>query len=415
MRAPPIRKTKTVPPPGRPILQRRQAAAAGVQRPAENSRDEVAPASVDRALTTEGRPLEAGLRDDMGARFGWDFSQVRLHHGPAAEQSARDVGARAYTVSNHIVFGAGEYAPATNPGRSLLAHELAHSVQQSHAPPPTARGIELGDGNGPAERQADSMSRAAAAHLPVPAPTRSGPMVMRATRTFSLTFDDGPHSAELGTGTNRTEKVLDTLRDRGIQGGFFVQTAAVTDTGAPFRGSSANGKILIKRMHDEGHKIGIHTGGRADHEDHPVAQKAGRLESELSAAKTFLKDVTGEETTLVRPPHGAVKLPVKGKEKQDVGVLEIYKTLSLTNVLWDMDGDQGMNLGLETLKTRIDAEMAKVKNRGWAPTTPSPSIVVLYHDIQSGTANNLGALIDHIKLTTKKVSGNQDEAAFAAP
>ncbi len=90
-----------------------------------------APASVDRVLAGSGRPLDTTLQQDMGQRFGHDFSRVRVHSGGAAEQSAREVNAHAYTVGHNIVFGAGQFAPRTNTGRRLLAHELTHVVQQS--------------------------------------------------------------------------------------------------------------------------------------------------------------------------------------------------------------------------------------------------------------------------------------------
>jgi hypothetical protein len=76
-------------------------------------------------------PLTLALRQDMEQRFGHDFSRVQVHSGVAAEQSARDVNAYAYTVGHKIVFGAGRYAPATQEGRRLIAHELTHVVQQS--------------------------------------------------------------------------------------------------------------------------------------------------------------------------------------------------------------------------------------------------------------------------------------------
>ncbi len=86
--------------------------------------------SVDRVLASPGSPLGPALRQDMEQRFGHDFSQVRVHTGAAAEQSAERVNAEAYTVSNSIVFGPGRYAPATLEGRRLIAHELTHVVQQ---------------------------------------------------------------------------------------------------------------------------------------------------------------------------------------------------------------------------------------------------------------------------------------------
>ena len=94
---------------------------------------DTAPASVDRVLASSGRPLEPALQQDMEQRFGHDFSRVRVHSGGAAEQSARDVNANAYTVGHNIVFGAGRFAPGTHEGRRLIAHELTHVVQQTGA------------------------------------------------------------------------------------------------------------------------------------------------------------------------------------------------------------------------------------------------------------------------------------------
>ena len=92
-----------------------------------------APASVDRVLAGSGRPLEPTIQHDMEQRFGHDFSRVRVHSGAEAEQSALEVSANAYTIGSDIVFGAGRFAPGTNEGRRLIAHELTHVVQQSGA------------------------------------------------------------------------------------------------------------------------------------------------------------------------------------------------------------------------------------------------------------------------------------------
>jgi len=101
-----------------------------------------APAGVDHVLADSGRPLEPALRQDMEQRFGHDFSQVRLHSDGAAEQSARDVNASAYTAGHHIVFGAGHFSPGTHAGRRLIAHELTHVVQQSGERLPAAAAVQ---------------------------------------------------------------------------------------------------------------------------------------------------------------------------------------------------------------------------------------------------------------------------------
>lgn len=92
-----------------------------------------APTSVDEALASGGHPLDAPLRHNMEQRFGHDFSGVRVHADQIAARSADDVSASAYTVGNHIVFGAGWFAPSSATGSRLLAHELTHVVQQGGA------------------------------------------------------------------------------------------------------------------------------------------------------------------------------------------------------------------------------------------------------------------------------------------
>ncbi|OYT97080.1 MAG: hypothetical protein CFE49_03865 [Pseudomonas sp. PGPPP3] len=88
------------------------------------------PDSVGHTLASPGRPLEADARTFMEGRFGLPLGDVRIHDDSAAAASARDVQAQAYTVGQHIVFDHGRYRPDTEAGRHLLAHELAHTVQQ---------------------------------------------------------------------------------------------------------------------------------------------------------------------------------------------------------------------------------------------------------------------------------------------
>lgn len=106
-----------------------------IQRLADLSAEQTdsAPASVDRALAGPGMPLESTLRQELEQKFGYDFSQVRVHSDLAATQSAQEVSARAYTAGPNIVFGAGQFKPGTQEGRRLIAHELTHVIQQSGA------------------------------------------------------------------------------------------------------------------------------------------------------------------------------------------------------------------------------------------------------------------------------------------
>ena len=93
---------------------------------------EVSPETQARieSLRGGGQPLPETARAFFEPRFGRDFSQVRIHTDAGAAESAQALSARAYTLGNDIVFGAGEYAPDSNEGKHLLAHELTHVVQQ---------------------------------------------------------------------------------------------------------------------------------------------------------------------------------------------------------------------------------------------------------------------------------------------
>ena len=84
-----------------------------------------------QALGGGGSPLPEATRAFFEPRFGHGFDKVRIHTSDHAGASARAVGARAYTVGRNVVFAPGQFAPGTNDGRHLLAHELAHVIQQT--------------------------------------------------------------------------------------------------------------------------------------------------------------------------------------------------------------------------------------------------------------------------------------------
>lgn len=89
-----------------------------------------APPIVHEVLRSPGQPLDAATRAFFEPRFGHDFSGVRVHADQKAAESAKLVGAQAYTVGQQVVVGAGQYAPGTAQGARLIAHELAHVAQQ---------------------------------------------------------------------------------------------------------------------------------------------------------------------------------------------------------------------------------------------------------------------------------------------
>ena len=125
------------------------------------------PRSVSGILGSAGHPLDADTRASMESRFGRSLADVRVHTDTHAAESAKEINAAAYTSGTHIVFGTGRFAPHTTSGRHLLAHELAHVMQQRS-------GTALPSGVGPAddiyERAADRVADLIVAQGPTFAP-----------------------------------------------------------------------------------------------------------------------------------------------------------------------------------------------------------------------------------------------------
>jgi hypothetical protein len=115
------------------------ARAAGVQK---KERDGASATPTDaagvRARLGHGRPLESRVRDRMGSAFGRDFSSVRVHDDASAASLSNQLDARAFTLGSDVAFASGEYRPGTLVGDALIAHELAHVVQQGEAAAPSA-------------------------------------------------------------------------------------------------------------------------------------------------------------------------------------------------------------------------------------------------------------------------------------
>lgn len=130
---------------------------AQLQRVAQRSATPATvPPIVQDVLSSPGRPLDALSRTFMESRFGQDFSGVRVHTDTKAQISAHTLNARAYTLGHNIVFGQGEFFPQRPDGKWLLAHELAHVVQQGDQTIKTK--LTIGRPNDSHEREADRVA-----------------------------------------------------------------------------------------------------------------------------------------------------------------------------------------------------------------------------------------------------------------
>jgi len=84
------------------------------------------------SIDSKGKSMNPDVQSFYESRIGADFSDVKIHTGKEAEESAKDINAQAYTYRNHIVFNEGKFQPGSSDGKHLLAHELAHVVQQDN-------------------------------------------------------------------------------------------------------------------------------------------------------------------------------------------------------------------------------------------------------------------------------------------
>ena len=142
------------------------------------------PPIVNEVLASPGQPLDATTRDFMDKRFGQDFSDVRAHSDSQANASAREVGAVAYASGRHVVFGQGAFRPDERRGSALLAHELAHVVQQRGGDATVGAGADASF-----EAEADSAAQSfAQGSTQIPIQGRGGLGLARATE---MPDDDG--------------------------------------------------------------------------------------------------------------------------------------------------------------------------------------------------------------------------------
>lgn len=157
----------------------RVAGNAGVTSMLEEERS-----PVHDVISSSGRPLDPDVRTDMEQRLGHDFGDVRVHDDSAAAASAQAVNAHAYTVGSNIVFQRDRYDPGSTEGRTTLAHELTHVVQQRSGPvdgTSAPGGIKVSDPSDRFEREAAANAERAISNPagPAAAVSAASPAVQR--------------------------------------------------------------------------------------------------------------------------------------------------------------------------------------------------------------------------------------------
>ncbi|MGN9914692.1 eCIS core domain-containing protein [Phytohabitans sp. LJ34] len=199
-----------------PVIARLGMAGNGAVRRLVDSSARSADATPDRfersvAAAGAGRSLPDGFRAEAEARFGADFSAVRVHDDAAAADATARAAAAAFTIGSDTYFAPGRYDPGSAGGRRLLAHELTHVVQQSFGParPSGAGSTWFSDPADPAERAAEAAAEQFANGGPVQMPGGSGGTVARAladdvrlmsiTPQYTANLPDGDLAEQLRT------------------------------------------------------------------------------------------------------------------------------------------------------------------------------------------------------------------------
>ncbi|MFF1267194.1 DUF4157 domain-containing protein [Streptomyces anulatus] len=190
---------------GAMVQRARSAAAAPAAEQAEQAEQtghagqaEEQRSPVHDVVSSGGSPLDTDTRTDMESRMGADFSDVRVHHDSAAHESAKGVGAHAYTVGNNVVFQRDAYDPGSPQGRTTLAHELTHVIQQRNGPVEGTEapgGIRISDPSDRFEREAVAnadrvLSDPAPEAAPVPAAPVSAPAPTAASAVQRAATED---------------------------------------------------------------------------------------------------------------------------------------------------------------------------------------------------------------------------------
>jgi len=187
------------------------------------------PPLADMVLRSGGTPLPADVRAAMEQRFGEDLGDVRVHAGARAADAAEHLNAHAFAFGSHMVFGPGAFDPVTSPGRTLLAHEVAHVIQQR-------RGGSLPDphGRGGLERSADRSAGMFAAS--------GGPVHVEGASAPTLALQE---KADSGDPPLLILQPLANVRTYTVDGVLVFSALAPIGVDLPKFGTFRNGKRLV--------------------------------------------------------------------------------------------------------------------------------------------------------------------------
>lgn len=330
----------------RRVLQRKGSASG--------SHKGEAPPIVHEVLSSSGQALPGSARAVFEPRFGHDFSGVRVHADDKAAASARAVGADAYTAGSHIAFAAGKWDQAAANG--LLAHELAHVVQQTGQAVTGPEPLMISDPNGAAEREAESAVTQMAENREMRPRERVSPRLFRQTA-------GGPGDGLQAVSTARVTIGAQTPRYAAATSLSWISSFAPAGllladgpTPATISAGYATGSA--------GFRFSNHVHGWVKSSDGVHISDSGfSSDSGLSAAPSFL----GISSLEYAPEQNSKKVTVQGREAIQFDQLVGARTVSAAVIGNAVGGGVGGAVG-----SSLDAAAAKLARRfGFGSGEPS--------------------------------------------
>jgi hypothetical protein len=173
---------------------RQKHSATIARKSTGNPNSVVSHKTIGNALRSSGHPLDPAARAFFEPRFGSDFGDVRVHTGQEAQNAARTIHAHAFTLGNEIYFASGQYAPDTDSGRALIAHELTHTLQQQGSGVRDKDVVPRQDDGGTRTTDSDRDLDAGAGPAPGPSPDADTVLMFQG---MSLTADSQKVRQEL--------------------------------------------------------------------------------------------------------------------------------------------------------------------------------------------------------------------------
>ena len=303
--------------------------------------------AVAAAAGSSGSALPETLLRKFEGSLGADLSSVRVHTGGASEHAAQAVSAKAYTMGQDVHFGAGHYDPHSDTGQHLLAHEVAHTVQQNGGTPHRQHKLEVSTPFDAAEHEADHAAAAMVAGRPFAVSMGAGVQrkVFRdaapaAAEKGKLSEADKAHARKLEGAISSVRAALANARTT-IDADAEAAAAAITQTRQIYRAFEATYRAAAEKfragvsearakqdMLDKGLSFVADTALKATGAIGGVATEAAAMYGNVRKAQAALATVEGllaSPSTAVAPP-----MPSTAEGKGDwEGLLDtLYTTFS---------------------------------------------------------------------------------------